>query len=166
MTCLLQVYKDDGSTLEYSLEEIRSRKYLKTKPITQSIESPSEPKIIVNLDSNCQFSEASALKNEFKFENVIAQSNSILNEDDPQNGDLDQHEEYAKSNKQLFDTLKDEKPEHYNCLTNDVYGNDGTKGKIVADFNKSLLANLHGNDSMTFHTKEAHRELNLFPDNG
>lgn len=121
------------------------------------------------MDSNCQFGEGSSSnKNEFKFENVIAQSNSILNSEDQQNGELVQNAEYVGENVPVFEDEKVERPnDGESALQNYGVANGfsaDAKNKIVADFDRSFMANLNANDSMTFHTKEAHKELNLYTD--
>lgn len=231
----LQVYKvqENGEIKEFSLEEIRSRRYIAaykssakfknlqkafTEPYYQDVSQPaymdSTSKLLQNTSAlqtlaNCALAAeiphqyASPMESneprialvdpdypnemssvpvsaEYNFENIIAQTNSILDEDPHQSVVLEENDGYiveyidlTKAQQQYDNAAKmnnmliNEAPAQYNNIAaGDLNNYAPPKKSIYAEFNRSLLACAQ-DDSMTVNTREANQEIdNVFANPG
>lgn len=237
----LQVYKEkeNGEIDEFSLEEIRARRYIAaykssakfknlkkafTEPYqdvnhsqpphmdsaSKSIQNTSALQTLANcalaaeisqkygnnhcaspMDSNEQRikletdypNEMSSVpvSAEYNFENIIAQTNLILDEDPHQSVVLEENEGYiveyidlTKAQQQQYDNaakmnnmLINEAPAQYNNIgAGDPNNYAPPKKSIYAEFNRSLMACAQ-DDSMTVNTREANQEIdNVFANPG
>lgn len=139
----------------------------------------NDPRIKLESDFPNEMSSV-PVSTEYNFENIIAQTNSILDEDPHQSVVLEQTDgfivEYIDMRKpqQQYDNaakmnnmlINEASAEYNNVAAGDINNYAPPKKSIYAEFNRSLLACAQ-DDSMTVNTREANQEIdNVFANPG